>query len=69
MTYTKENIKEYCQKYGLGLSIIRKVCNYYDSEEDVYKVLNDLSHSSTITDYRDSLFDAYLDNNPEMKRQ
>lgn len=69
MTYTKDDIRELCKRYGLGITLIRKVINYYDSYEDVVKVLGDISRSSLITDWRRSLFDAYLDSHPEMRRE
>lgn len=68
MTYTIENIRELRRRYGLGLALIKKVCKYYDSWDDVFKVLADLSGSLVIMDGPD-IFDAYLENHPEMKRE
>jgi len=66
MENTGKEIKTLRQRYGLGLALIRKVCAYYDNEEDVHKVLSDLSHSLMVMDA--DVFDSYLENHPEMKR-
>jgi hypothetical protein len=66
MEKTVEEIKSLRHRYGLGLALIRKVCAYYDDEEDVHKALSDLSHSLIVMDA--DVFGSYLENHPEMKR-
>jgi len=66
MEKTSNEIKAMHQRYGLGLTLIRKVCAYYDDEEDVHKALSDLSHSLIVMDA--DVFSSYLENHPEMKR-
>ena len=68
MVKTKEKIFELRRRYGQGLALIRQVCEYYDNDDDIDKVLSDLSRSMLILDSKRSLFDVYLENHPEMRR-
>lgn len=67
MEKSVQEIRELARCYGLGLALTRKVCAYFDSDEEIKNVLSDLSHSSIITDSGD-IFASYLDNHPEMKK-
>lgn len=62
-----QEIKELTHRYGQGLALTRKVCEYFDTDEEIKNVLSDLSHSSIITDSGD-IFASYLENHPEMKK-
>ena len=68
MVKTKEEIFELRRRYNQGLALIRQVCEYYDNDEDICKVLSDFSGSMLILDSKRSLFDVYLENHPEMRR-
>ncbi len=68
MVKTKEEIFELRRRYGQGLALIRQVCEYYDNDEDICKVLSDFSRSMLILDSKRSLFDVYLENHPDMRR-
>jgi len=68
MVKTKEEIFELRRRYNQGLALIRQVCEYYDNDEDICKVLSDFSGSMLILDSKRSLFDVYLENHPDMRR-
>ena len=68
MIKTKEEIFELRRRYGQGLALVRRVCEYYDNDDDINKVLSDFSRSLLILDSKRSLFDAYLENHPDMRR-
>ena len=68
MIKTKEEIFELRRRYGQGLALVRRVCEYYDNDDDINKVLSDFSRSLLILDSKRSLFDAYLEEHPEMRR-
>lgn len=67
MEKSVQEIKELARRYGLGVALTRKVCEYFDTDEEINSVLRDLSHSSIITDSGD-IFASYLENHPEMKK-
>ena len=68
MVKTKEEIFELRRRYGQGLALVRRVCKYYNNDNDINKVLSDFSRSLLILDSKRSLFDDYLENHPEMRR-
>jgi hypothetical protein len=61
-------IRELAHHYGLSLALTRKVCEYFDTDEEIKNVLSDLSHSSLITDSGD-IFASYLENHPELRKK
>jgi hypothetical protein len=61
-------VKELVRKYGLSLALTKKVCEYFKSEDEINEVLSELSHSNLITDSKKSLFDIYLENHPERRK-
>lgn len=67
MEKTNKELYELYHRYGLGVALIRKICAYYDNDEDSNKVMFDLSRSMMLLDGSD-VFDSYLKNHPEMKR-
>lgn len=67
MEKSVREIRELARRYGLGLALTRKVCEYFDDDVDIETVLSDLSHSSLITDSGD-IFASYLENHLEMKK-
>ena len=68
MIKTKAAIFELRRRDGQGLALVRRVCEYYDNDDDINKVLSDFSRSLLILDSKRSLFDAYLEEHPEMRR-
>lgn len=68
MVKTKEEIFELRRRYGQGLVLVRRFCEYYDNDDDINKVLSNFSRSMLILDSKRSLFDTYLEDHLEMRK-